>query len=1261
MENIEHIKNKVKEFIEPSYKKLKNKIKLYKKYKNKFGYESLSPKENLNTRYFKAINYSMKNKSIKNVAISGPYGAGKSSIIKSYFKKYKRSKSLNISIAYFKKQDGQPATDITTQEIEKYILKQMFYQIKHSKVPYSRYRRINNLKILDMIKVSTPYLLSILTYTIIFNNNKFNSIKDEFIIFTDFKNIAISRLLIELGFIISTIIALIYTTKYLTGKLKISSIKLIKDVEISSKENSPESVFNKDIDEIIYFFEVGKFDVVVFEDIDRFNNIEIFVKLRELNDLINNSKQINRHVTFIYAIKDDMFKDPKERTKFFDFIIPIVPVVDSSNSKELIKEKLEINNIYNCISKDLVNKIAVYVDDMRMLINIYNEFIIYKEHLIDKYKSEECELVSLETRMSKLFAMIVYKNIHPKDFGELLDSKGKVYKVFSEKEFTRKNVLEEINNEIKQIEYLLSSLEKEHILNIEELRLVYIQYLNINKSVSITINGSTYNYDDFIAYIFDENSDLDANVRYYTQNSNYENKKLEAILTSDNTKKNYLDRKKVVELHNEENRANSINRLNNLRNTYKKVSLMNIQELIEEFEIKKILNEEIRENSLIVYLIKSGYIAEDYTSYTSYFYEGSLTLVDKEFIHSIDGGEALAYNYRLKKIENIVETLSLREFLQPEILNYDIVDFILSNRKKKDYQQKYENILKVLISERVNTLEFIDGYIDICSNIECFINSICKIWATMWYSIEFESNYTEDKKDRYLEYILVYANIDDIKRMNENKYISEYISRKNNFITCIYQHVEDRQKIKGILVAIDVKFENLDLDFIEYNSLLDKSIIKDSQAEGVELVDYIFNNNLYKINYQMIKLMIDLYVDYNFDLDGMKSYGRNIRSKNYTMIKKSNCEELTRYIDENIKEYLSEVFLNIESNVDEEEKYILELLQNENIAHEYKEKIIEKQNVHIYDINEVDKALLLKVVEERKFIVDWYNIIMLINETDEVMEETINLLNDRYIYKELSKGIEEGFEIEGERIKKLCTNIIFKDNISNDSIKYLSLGIKDVCNKYLEIGYLENTIKNSLNDFDKERVHIFIENNLINLNVNIFNTIKEHFSDQHIFLLEKNISTYIDYLEEYILTYEEFDILYKSQVVTKENRERIINKIDNEYLKSYTQSIKDKNLEESLLFLQSTFEFEIDEYTKLTILNEFIEELDNEEIKVYLEQLGGEYIYILEKGKQPILENNEENIKLLESLKDSFVSSYSIEDDEIKVNRKKNISLQPTI
>lgn len=51
--------------------------------------------------YEDAIDFIFKNEDIRNVAISGPYGAGKSSIIESYKKKNEEYKYLHISLSRF--------------------------------------------------------------------------------------------------------------------------------------------------------------------------------------------------------------------------------------------------------------------------------------------------------------------------------------------------------------------------------------------------------------------------------------------------------------------------------------------------------------------------------------------------------------------------------------------------------------------------------------------------------------------------------------------------------------------------------------------------------------------------------------------------------------------------------------------------------------------------------------------------------------------------------------------------------------------------------------------------------------------------------------------------------------------------------------------------------------------------------------------------------------------------------------------------------
>lgn len=60
--------------------------------------------------------------------------------------------------------------------------------------------------------------------------------------------------------------------------------------------------------------------------------------------------------------------------------------------------------------------IAPFISDMRILQNIYNEFIVYKEIL---RTSQELSLSD-----EQMLAMIVFKNLYPSDFADIQDEKG---------------------------------------------------------------------------------------------------------------------------------------------------------------------------------------------------------------------------------------------------------------------------------------------------------------------------------------------------------------------------------------------------------------------------------------------------------------------------------------------------------------------------------------------------------------------------------------------------------------------------------------------------------------------------------------------------------------------------------------------------------------------------------------------------------------------------------------------------------------------
>ena len=231
------------------------------------------------------------------------------------------------------------------------------------------------------------------------------------------------------------------------------------------------------------------FNVVIIEDLDRFNNTDIFTKLREINLLLNESSQIDRDINFIYAIKDDIFTNDKIRTKFFDFIIPVIPVINSTNSKEILLKKLNTNDPEKTVSKNLIEDISWYIDDMRVLKNIYNEFIIYKR-----------KLENINLNLDKLFSVIIYKNLYPDDFSKLQKNEGMIYDVFSNKPQMVNALSVNIDKKIDKLDDNLKKLEKESLNSVKELRKIYTGYLAINISslicYGIFMNDKRYTFQE---------------------------------------------------------------------------------------------------------------------------------------------------------------------------------------------------------------------------------------------------------------------------------------------------------------------------------------------------------------------------------------------------------------------------------------------------------------------------------------------------------------------------------------------------------------------------------------------------------------------------------------------------------------------------------------------------------------------------------------------------------------------------------------------
>lgn len=396
-------------------------------------------------RYWNMFKTAFSKRYITNIAVTGPYASGKSSIMQACKKKYGEDKFITLSLTNFTQENNSDKKEIE-ENLEAQLVNQLIHKIDNKKIKDSRFianKKIDTKKWL--YKLSTIFNTVMFTLYIIcgillsINNN---------ILETFFLNNLID--LKQLSFNTIFFISFIYIP-YISYKLisLFKQKKILKKINIYGNDlelfpNEEESIFDKHTDEILYLFENARVNYFIFEDIDRYEDVTVFKKLREINILLNDKREKKPLIKFIYLICDNMFT-AEERTKFFDFIIPVVPYIHKGNAYDYMAE-LFADEIKDERNKKFLIKVSLFIDNSRLIKNIANEYYIYSKFI--KLQNRKPH-----TKFIKLLSLIIYKNLFPKDFNLLYFNKGYLAELFNKEVFAKrqeKSVEEYKNKTIKE-------------------------------------------------------------------------------------------------------------------------------------------------------------------------------------------------------------------------------------------------------------------------------------------------------------------------------------------------------------------------------------------------------------------------------------------------------------------------------------------------------------------------------------------------------------------------------------------------------------------------------------------------------------------------------------------------------------------------------------------------------------------------------------------------------------------------------------------
>lgn len=685
--------------------------------------------------YVATIEAALADNQIRNIALSGNYGVGKSSILREVARR-QDDRVVEISLSTLspieasKLDDSVPKQATTpTNRIQQEIVKQLLYREEPSKTPGSRFRRIERFR--WQWEIGTAALLGFGIAIIFLLTGWTAQIVSAIPLL---KTIGVWIHVIIIG--VATGIAFLLRWRFY-GKLHIKQFSA-GSATVTLDGNSV-SYFDQYLDEIVYFFEVSDRDVVIFEDIDRFNDSYIFETLRALNTLLNASPQIEKPIRFIYAIKDSIFDnislteegrkletdilvtgDPAlsevvraNRTKFFDLIIPVVPFITHRSARNLVMQML--GKMEHEVASELTDLAAQYVPDMRLLKNVRNEFIVFRDRIF----SGDGEHLNLNK--TDLFAMVLYKNTHLTDFEAIRLGKSKLdtlYKV--SRELVTKNIkkledertilrqrLEQINGVASRSEQLGERLVA-HIKRTAEV----VNYPSQNAIYSF--EGGVKSLDDLKGKLFwttfvlaNGNPTLQFRNRH-NETMNFTRDNLAAALgyTLDPELWDEADRAMLTDEIEEKNNSINFLRRADLSDLVKHPAFFVTYEEINQ-PLERIA-QELLKPGLAYQLVRAGYINRNFTLYTSTFHGDRVSSAATNFIiHHVERDLMDVYfELTSEDVEAVVRERGKKALKEPALYNINILDHLLATDTNLA-----DIMIHSLLDLRENSERFLQAYL----------------------------------------------------------------------------------------------------------------------------------------------------------------------------------------------------------------------------------------------------------------------------------------------------------------------------------------------------------------------------------------------------------------------------------------------------------------------------------------------------------------------------------------------------------------------
>lgn len=877
--------------------------------------------------YSEAILFATNNAKVSNIALTGPYGSGKSSIIQSFLKKYRRP-ALHISLAAFAPEIDSEGEKVSRQEIERSILQQMLYGADANNLPLSRFKRIQSPGYWSIFK-SLFLLLGTLALWYVFHQRE-DIISGHF-----FDPFAFSNWL-NLGSLTIAVIFLwmafhhFYVASF---GLSLKGISL-KDVELKPAHDDQTSILNRHLDEIVYFFQSTDYDLVVIEDIDRFENADVFVTLREINSLVNENAGVKRTIRFLYALRDDMFVNT-DRTKFFEFIIPVIPIINTSNSIDMVLEQGRRLELDGRLDRQFLREVSRYLNDLRLIQNIFNEYAIYVANL----ETDGENLLNA----NKLLAIMIYKNVYPRDFEHLHRGAGNLVEILNRQGELIRHGEATYRNDITELERRLEVAELQVPSDLRELRQIYAMAL-IEKlpayPVNVSLDGRAWiPLQRLVAH--DALEQLIEAPHIFCQFSQNQRQQVNIpnLQSEVDSHKSFQQRKEEIESKAADTKKNSLRQIRDLRSKIAALRTTKLSDLLRlNADRVHDLFEKFGENGeLARFLILEGHLDDTYYQYTSLFHSGRLSPNDNKFLIEIRAFITPEPDFPIDNPTEVIAAMRDEDFRQRYVLNVKLVDSLLSDRSR--YLDQTQKLFEFLSSKFESCEDFFDAYYSSGRDVVGLLSGLVETWKGIVPTVVASPN-------NISHVIQLISNLPETSLKTLAKDFDEF----PEFVSA---------NLPEILVnSPELEPERLTcLDF----EVKDLAAIK----EHTVIVRIMFEEGLFVLTIQNLEYVYQAILGEN-DL-------KPLRERNFTTIRSTNSAPLINRVERDLNQYLHEILLKLQENSKEDVAAILDVIRNDNVDHDDLHEFLKRQTTLLPTLEGVPERLHVMLFELNTIKPTWVN------------------------------------------------------------------------------------------------------------------------------------------------------------------------------------------------------------------------------------------------------------------------------------------------